>query len=504
MESKDFQHKQQVQQLQEALHQLQEQVQLMQTALSNASDTQANNLLLAAADHSSCIPQEQYDKDIRALKKEHQAAVEFKDNHIAHLTQSKNMDSKAVAKLESLLKKEMEEKELAMRMKAKAEKELAKGVEKLSAERERLRNQICVPAAPPSYWRCQANQIFGARRVPLLETSDEFKVIKSLMENLPVLNTSEQARGCLYADRIDKYSLVVAGIERIENAELWNAYCFEKSKLRAKYAEQTEAYFEELRSRGMTEAEIQFARNRQGLLQRSAISKQLKKHPMLTPCHDSPTDDQPLGEYWLYHGSLPTVIDKILTVSPGYDYRMGRGGLLGTGFYLADDPRKSNLYIPCAKCGKPFFGKKNRDNLCACGQLSLKSALGKLFDRSAKPAPEDDAPEAFILIYRAVLGNTAVVNKHLEDLKHPPIDPNLGIPHDSVMGESVQVDLGSPFLCREVVLYDRFQAYPEYIVRMERRPQASSFPPPSAINQALDAAKSFITSMFTSKNTRMA
>ena len=245
-------------------------------------------------------------------------------------------------------------------------------------------------------------------------------------------------------------------IERLENRQLWDAYCFERQKLIDCY--------KRLDPKDFKAATIHQQRRHESLVQ-CELRNRLAQYPMLTPCHDSDLEN-PVNEYWLFHGTDCHTIDKYLTIAPGYDPRMG-SGFFGYGFYLAEDARKSFLYTKCQNCEECL-------EKCKCTNENV----------------------ARILVYRAVLGNAQIIILKKEEmckLRKPEQDTNLDLPYDSVLVESMSNVPESSMLFREIILYEKFKAYPEYIITIQRQPNDGRMPQSSSTWGAmLGKAKAFI------------
>lgn len=125
--------------------------------------------------------------------------------------------------------------------------------------------------------------------------------------------------------------------------------------------------------------------------------------------------DSRSNEVWLFHGTSVDIYHVLL--QHGYDNRIASvKGLFGAGFYLADNICKSNEYIPCPQCsGNTVFA----DRTCKCQNQAM-------------------------------------------------------IPYDGVMVEAGTIQ---HFHHREIILYEKDQAYPEYIVQFQRKPNAHEKPP---------------------------
>lgn len=170
-----------------------------------------------------------------------------------------------------------------------------------------------------------------------------------------------------------------------------------------------------------------------------------------------PLLDKRANEYWLFHGSNSENIPDLLQI--GYDPRVSSLlGLFGGGFYLAENSSKSNQYISCPGCGN-----NSRLSRIKC---SCKNQDKFVFS---------------IILYRVVLGDVHIALRYDEEkycgtfdrngkqihVRRPPVKENTRELYDSVMGESIR-NGGTHIQHREFVLYDRGQAYPEYVIDFQR------------------------------------
>jgi len=121
------------------------------------------------------------------------------------------------------------------------------------------------------------------------------------------------------------------------------------------------------------------------------------------------------NERYLFHGTDMVSMGKI--VEGGFDFRMSRPGMFGIGTYFARNSSKSYYYT----------------------------------EQSA-------SPRNIIILSRVTLGLSYNSLKALPNL----VKPEAG--YDSVMGESVEFNAKAALQYREWIIYDRFLAYPEYIV----------------------------------------
>ena len=351
---------------------------------------------------------------------------------------------------------EQEQKQRAIQAKDLAQQKLAEGIKKLEMKRRKYKSQIRIDSNIPEYWQTDYSFISQNRRVTLNPSSEEYQVVAGLMGNFREIGKTKQEKDDIFFKRASKYVFRVLQIERLENRQLWDAYCFERQKLIDCY--------KRLDPKDFKAATIHQQRRHESLVQ-CELRNRLAQYPMLTPCHDTDPEN-PVNEYWLFHGTDWNTVDNYLAIAPGYDPRMG-SGLFGHGFYLAEDARKSFLYTKCRHCGE-------FQEICKCTNENV----------------------ARILVYRAVLGNAQIIMERTDEmqtLRRPGQDTNLDLPYDSVLVESMSNVPESSMLFREIILYEKFKAYPEYIITIQRQPNDGRMPQSSSTWAAiLGKAKAFI------------
>eukprot|EP00731_Ephydatia_muelleri_P027261 Em0019g134a len=407
------------------------------------------------------------------------------------LKKIQNISNQQIAEIEQRLtllshelSNEQEQRQKAMEAKELAQQKLAEGIKKLKKERQTYQNRIQKSSHVPEYWSTNFAFISHNCRVVIDPGTEEYKVVADLMGNFREIGKTKREKDDGFFNIATKYTYDVTQIERLENRELWDAYCFERQKLVNCYKRFDTKEHGEVTSAHLTDSRAQFLRRHEFLVN-CELCKHLARYPMLTPCHDLCGDpENPVNEYWLFHGTDSNTIDKYLTVSPGYDPRMG-SGLFGHGFYLAEDPRKSFLYTKCGLCSKQNVS-------CSCGKIGTSRGRSK-----TSPADIPEETHTKMLLYRAVLGNAQIIveNSRADEmgkLMKPKQDVNLDIPYDSILVECMSNVQESSMLFREIILYEKFKAYPEYLITFKRRPnfgvsQSATF------TSMLDKAKAFIT-----------
>ena len=453
---------------------------------------------------------------VRKLENDHREQMvvlqrKFKDElqKIQNISEQQVVEIKQMLmSVSSELSNEQEQRQKAMEAKVLAQQKLAEGIKKLEEERRQYQNQIQKSSCVPEYWSTDFAFISHNRHVLLDHDSEEYRVVASLMCNFREIGRTKKEKDDGFFDISTKYLFDVTQIERVENRELWDAYCYERQKLVNCYRK-FDAKEHGAATSHLTDPESR-ARflHRHESLANCELCNHLTHYPMLTPCHDGDPEN-PVNEYWLFHGTDSNTIDKYLTVAPGYDPRMG-GGLFGHGFYLAEDPRKSFLYTKCGVCksqNKPCLcfqaraGTLRRTTFNAAGVTlprTTSNAAGVTLRRTSSNAADvtEETPTR-MLVYRAMLGNAQVVidNSKADEmgkLMKPKQDVRLDIPYDSILVECMSNVQEASMLFREIILYEKFKAYPEYIVTFQRRLNDGG-PRRNTITLMLDKAKAFIT-----------
>jgi len=225
----------------------------------------------------------------------------------------------------------------------------------------------------------------------------------------------------------DPIGFVVEKVFRIQNWKLWKYYC---------------------------EAKRDF-KDQNPRLRESESGMYLSISPMIMECIDNS-----VSEYRLFHGTDFNVIDIIKHY--GFDERYSSvNGMFGAGIYFAENSSKSNQYVPCPHCGK---GSIFKDKDCQCS-LDKKKGPDIVYG---------------MVIARVMMGDVHICKQYKEEIykgtpKNPvrlaPTNPVTKRPHDAVLGEATKYG-GNSLKFREIIIYDRKQAYPEYIVHYKRRPPA--------------------------------
>ena len=307
-------------------------------------------------------------------------------------------------------------------------------LQKVHIQLKAYTQQVHIDAEPPVWWRKSLVGLPDNKRIEIDPLSDEFGVIRGLFEGTDPRNEKYQGH------------FKIAVLERVWDKRLWSRYCVQKSILSEKYM-------------NIPIREMQ-----------PELTDYFRERPMQTAQFAL---DPAVNECYLFHGAAWNAIDDILTrygADGGYDPRVGNlGGLFGGGFYLSDEPRKCFQYIPCPKCGvDPFERASIRAKACKCDTDGMKYG---------------------IIVYRVLVG--------LPDLKMRPDEKGQrrrkpdyivkpggtakdlygGMLYDSVVGEGKYINpRAKKSNFREVVIYDQFRAYPEYVVSFEKTDTSEAKP----------------------------
>lgn len=331
-----------------------------------------------------------------------------------------------VAKMKSMMdktqKNEIEEK--AIRLRVENEKLVKELVKEKKEAREKHAMLEDVRIKIPLTW---SKDLFdnddGLKLVPIDAKSNEFAMIQDFMNGTAVINPDVKY-GMVGGKITTHFELVQ--VNRVQNKFLWTEYVKTKRRLAAKLHD----------------------------CPKLEGSRWLAEHPM-----NSPLLDPAVNEYWFFHGTKEENVD--ILIDKGYDNRVcSAGGMFGIEFYLAENSTKSNQYIPCPQCNKNaiFYGEH-----CKC---SVET-------------------EYTLLIYRAALGDVHVCKEYSEDeykyvqgrkLKEPvrrPPSKGDGDAYDCVLGESQKHFECAGLKFREVILYEKYKAYPEFVVTFKRRHDTS-------------------------------
>eukprot|EP01080_Neovahlkampfia_damariscottae_P011467 gene11467-4631_t len=281
----------------------------------------------------------------------------------------------------------------------------------------------------PGHWKEKQTKIM----IKLNENQLEYQIMNFLMNRN--LGDHSNKYGVTVNKKEDPKSFKILSIYRNQNSDLWCRYQIKKHLITNSY---------------------------HGHLPNFQESKYLQKNKTLVPCLDSNSN-----EYWMFHGTQKEYVSVL--INDGYDPRVGSLiGMFGAGFYLAENSTKSNQYIACSNCGKGCIFKKK---LCTC----------------------TEEPTLVMLIYRVTLGHPHIALQYSKEIyrgfgdgidiegvgkmysrsefgravRRPPNKPGSFEAYDSLIGEKMEFG-GDTLKYREFVLYEKDQAYPEYIIEYKR------------------------------------
>jgi hypothetical protein len=150
---------------------------------------------------------------------------------------------------------------------------------------------------------------------------------------------------------------------------------------------------------------------------------------------------------------------------------------------LAENSSKSNQYIPCLGCDQNVISTKGG---CSC--------------------PNQEHFVFSMVLYRVILGDVHVALQYDKEkyrdgavkghrVRRPPMKTGCQELYDSVMGESVK-NGGDRLLHREFILYERGQAYPEYVIDFRRSAQNAR--PPTDMESLKNRCRHFLINTFRS------
>jgi hypothetical protein len=326
------------------------------------------------------------------------------------------------------------EKFLTKQIKKKVEEEFMEELKRRDEEleifkEEQKKFQLTIKIMEPHYWKPNQSKIM----IKLDENSDEYRIMNHMMNS----NFGEHGDkyGVTILEKKDPKSFHICSIYRNQNLDLWTRYQLKKKLMVHKYHDYLPEFEE---------------------------SKYLQQHKALVPCLDSTAN-----EYWTFHGTSKEYLNVLL--NDGYDPRVSSLiGMFGAGFYLSENSSKSNQYIPCSGCGKNVIFKKSP---CKC----------------------TEEPTLWMIIYRVTLGHPHIALEYSKEkyrgfgdgtkiegtgtmysksefgnaVRRPPNKPGSLTPYDSIVGEKMEFG-ANRLKFREYVLFEKDQAYPEYVVEYKR------------------------------------
>jgi hypothetical protein len=281
---------------------------------------------------------------------------------------------------------------------------------------------------PPQYWPDAAVTKLKAKqvgRVELEKSSPLFSLVRSMVNNA----VQDHPHG-----HVNGKSPVEFSVEKVEISVqhvLWNAYVAQRDTIRSRWKAKKNVNV--LPVNTLTDPEDA------GVARKMGIASDV-------------------NEKFLFHGSRKEVLDEAL-LDQGYDHRVAsETGMFGPGFYLAEHASKSSQYIPCPGCKQNCIQNRGR---CTCG-------------------PDVEASHTFhLVVYRTCLGHAHVAKTYREDIykkgRPPTLSPDdpMSHPLDSIVAEPIPRSLKF----REFILYERHQAYPEFVVTFKRLSAPCPAPP---------------------------
>jgi len=185
------------------------------------------------------------------------------------------------------------------------------------------------------------------------------------------------------------------------------------------------------------------------------LKNYLNKINLLVPCID-----KKCHEYYLFYGTSNETISTILRTNFTHDYF---DDSVYREMYFSDHSSKSNQSVPCPKCNQGI----NVINSPPCNCQ-----------------PESITDDYKILLCRVCLANPFICKNYLEEtftrperrLDHYddliPLDEcilkDTNNKHHSIISEGERD--GMPTKLRDIIVNDRTQIYPEYIISYKRSP----------------------------------
>lgn len=214
-------------------------------------------------------------------------------------------------------------------------------------------------------------------------------------------------------DQLMYRKIRVTKVERVENLDLYESYVQERQR-----------FFDKARTRGRPTPIANIAKS-SGNIKTSTILSSHKYGAGFT------SDIYPeINEHFVFHGTLADTMDSVLT--QGLDCRMSRGtAMFGQGAYGAESSTKADQYVD---------RKENRQKI-PHQMLLVRMCLGD------------------ICLYDLPVAHRRAPCKRCRNdncKAHKPKDF-----YDSVVGDG-------KWLFREFIVYDKRQAYPEYLITYER------------------------------------
>ncbi|XP_078580934.1 uncharacterized protein LOC144864598 [Branchiostoma floridae x Branchiostoma japonicum] len=145
-----------------------------------------------------------------------------------------------------------------------------------------------------------------------------------------------------------------------------------------------------------------------------------------------------INEHFLFHGTKPERVEAI--IAGGLDFRISGQGMFGRGIYLAENSTKADQYTDWIWQRGEEEGKNDTKTM-----FLVRVTLGRLF-----VGPDDGTARNYTRPPCTVHGCARFDCSHVGRF-------------DSVIGGTSKHKM-----FREYVIYDRFQAYPEYVITYSR------------------------------------
>mmetsp|Transcript_16925 Transcript_16925/g.56104 ORF Transcript_16925/g.56104 Transcript_16925/m.56104 type:complete len:532 (-) Transcript_16925:43-1638(-) len=167
--------------------------------------------------------------------------------------------------------------------------------------------------------------------------------------------------------------------------------------------------------------------------------------------------DPSCNEVYAFHGQDQASIEMAKDAGLSQELRFCPKHF-GGGIYLSPSAFCANMAIPCPSCHQGCIGL----DVCRCKSVHVDKGRSE---------------EHVMMLARVVLGDAHVAINYDEDeyrgpiyrpRRSPPFSQQTGFASDSIISESRSCG-GSHFRYRSIVVYDRFQCYPEYAIYYERR-----------------------------------
>ena len=181
-------------------------------------------------------------------------------------------------------------------------------------------------------------------------------------------------------------------------------------------------------------------------------SLHLEKYPLAT----GPALDLAANEYWAFLGQSPGALSSVKDAGVSREASGRFPGNFGGSVVVSPSAFRANMSVPCAVCNGGHLGAV-RPCKCSTG-AGRWAGLG----------------EQCMIVLRVVLGDCHVVQDYDEVAYkglspthrprcRPPINPDTGFVHDSILSESLQ-NGGTRHRFTEIAIFDRFQCYPEFMI----------------------------------------